>query len=109
MKVRSSVRYLGLAIALLSCGVAFASSYNAVTDFSLTTNVSSNTWSYWGSTNTSVVNYFSNVTLLPVLFNGSCGFGTSCWDASTGTDNLILQNVTGSDGFSPTRTRAPAN
>src|SRR5664279_5809550 len=96
-----STRYLVLAAALLSCGVAFATSYNATTDFSLTTNVASNTWSYWGSTSTSVVNYFSNVTLLPVLFNGSCGFGTSCWDASSGAQNLILQNVTGSDGFFP--------
>jgi hypothetical protein len=94
-----SARYFVLAIALLSCGVAFATSYNAVTDFSLTTNVASNTWSYWGTTNTNVVNYFSNVTLLPVLFNTTCGFGTSCWDASSGPANLILQNVTGSDGF----------
>ena len=38
-----STRYLVLAAALLSCGVAFATSYNAVTDFSLTTNVASNT------------------------------------------------------------------
>ena len=101
MKVRFSARYLVLAVALLSCGVAFATSYNAVTDFSLTTNVASNTWSYWGSPSTSVVNYFSNVTLLPVLFNGTCGFGTSCWDASSGPSNLILQNVTASDAFFP--------
>ena len=101
MKFCSSTRYLVLAAALLWCGVAFATSDNATTDFSLTTNVASNTWSYWGSPNASVVNYFSNVTLLPVLFNGSCGFGTSCWDASSGAQNLILQNVTGSDGFFP--------
>ena len=101
MEVRSSTRYFVLAAALLSCGVAFATSYNAVTDFSLTTNVASNTWSYWGSPSNSIVNYFANVTLLPVLFNGSCGFGTSCWDASSGPSNLILQNVTSSDALFP--------
>lgn len=101
MKVRFSARYLVLAIALLSCGVAFAASYDAVTDFNLSSNVAGNTWSYWGSPSNSIVNYFSNVTLLPVLFNGTCGFGTSCWDESTGIQNLILQNVTGSDAFFP--------
>ncbi len=95
-----STRYLVLAAALLSCGVAFATSYNAVTDFSLTTNVASNTWSYWDSPSTSVVNYFSNVTLLPEFIPGCGGPGIPCW-YDPGTQNLILQNVTGSDALLP--------
>ncbi len=82
----------------LSCG--FAGSFDAVTGFSLTTNVGTNTWSYYGGASTAVSTFESTVSLLPVLFNGSCGGGTSCWDTNSGASNLILQNVTGADvGF----------
>jgi hypothetical protein len=79
----------------------FASSFDAVTGFSLTTNTASNIWSYWGTTNTDVSSYAANVSLLPVLFNGTCGGEMSCWDAPTQSDNLVLQNVSGSDAGFP--------
>jgi hypothetical protein len=78
-----------------------AATFDPVTQFSLTTNVAGNRWSYWGDPNTSIATYPANISLLPVLFNGSCGFGTSCWDTSSGEDNLILQNVTGLDASFP--------
>lgn len=82
----------------LSCG--FAGSFDAVTGFSLTTNVGTNTWSYYGGASTDVSTFEGTVSLLSVLYNGSCGGGTSCWDTSSGAANLILQNVTGADvGF----------
>jgi hypothetical protein len=87
----------GLFIAGLGAGGACAASFDAVTGFSLTTNTAANTWSYWGTPNTSVAGYAGDVALLPVLFPGTCGSGTSCWDASSGTQNLILDNVTGAD------------
>jgi hypothetical protein len=76
----------------LSCGLA-----DAVTGFSLTTNTASNTWSYYAGTSTNVSTFASTVSLVPVLFNTTCGFGTSCWDTTSGEENLILQNVTGAD------------
>jgi hypothetical protein len=78
-----------------------ASSFDAVTGFSLTTNAATNTWSYYGGTSTSVSTFESTVSLLGVLFNTSCGSGTSCWDASSGPSNLILQNVTGANAGFP--------
>jgi hypothetical protein len=83
----------------LSCGLA--GPFDAVTGFSLTTNTAANTWSYYGGTNTSVSTFESTVSLLPMLFNGSCGSGTSCWDTNSGPANLILQNVSGADAPFP--------
>jgi hypothetical protein len=83
----------------LSCG--FASSFDAVTGFSLTTNTAANTWSYYGGTSTAVSTFESTVSLLPVLFNTTCGGGTSCWDTNSGPSNLILQNVTGASQSFP--------
>jgi PEP-CTERM motif len=88
-----------LAVALAAPSIAGATTYNAVTDFSLTTNTASNTWSYWYNTSTSVSTYQSGLALNPFLFDTTCGFGTSCWDQTTGSDNLILQNITGSDAL----------
>ncbi len=88
---------ISLCLACLTMSAASAATFDAVTGFSLTTNVATNTWSYWGTTSTTIGTYASNVALLPVLFNGSCGSGTSCWDTSGGISNLVLQNVTGAD------------
>lgn len=84
-------------LVVASVGVASAASYDAVSQFSLTTNTPTNTWSYWGSPSTDVNTYGATIAILPVLFDTTCGFGTSCWDTSTGVQNLILQNVTGAD------------
>jgi hypothetical protein len=86
-----------LALGAVSIPAVFAGTFDAETQFSLTTNTASNTWSYWGSSSTTVSTYPSTIALLPVLFDKTCGFGTSCWDATTIIGNLILQNATGSD------------
>lgn len=86
-------------VACLTLGAASATSFDAVTNFSLTTNVASNIWSYWATPSTTISTYASNVALLPVLFDTTCGFGTSCWDVTSGINNLVLQNVTGADAF----------
>jgi hypothetical protein len=83
----------------LSCG--FASSFDAVTGFSLTTNTAANMWSYYGGASTNVSTFESSVSLLPVFFNTTCGGGTNCWDATATTNNLILQNVTGTSAPFP--------
>ena len=88
------------AVGLSSSG-ALATTFNAVTDFSLSTNTASNTWSYWFNTSTDVSTYNSGLALNSVLFDTTCGFGTSCWDQSSGEQNLILQNVTGADAPFP--------
>jgi hypothetical protein len=87
--------------AALGMSCATAGSFDAVSGFSLSTNTATNLWSYWATSNTSVDSYAANVSILPVLYNGSCGGGTSCWDASSGVQNLVLQNVTGSDFLFP--------
>jgi hypothetical protein len=90
---------IGFALSV-SCG--YSGSFDAVTQFSLTTNMASNTWSYYsGSSSTDVSTFASTVSLMPVLFDTSCGGGTSCWDSTTTTTNLILQNVTGTDAPFP--------
>ncbi len=98
-------RSLGIAIVVVAGialhGVANATVFNAVTDFSLTTNTAANTWSYWTSSSTNVSTYPATIALAPFLFNTTCGFGTSCWDSTASTTNLLLQNVTGSDGPFP--------
>jgi hypothetical protein len=86
-------------LAAASVGLAYATPYDAVSQFSLSTNTPTNLWSYWGSPSTNVSTYASTISILPVLFNTTCGFGTSCWDTSSGEQNLILQNVTGADVF----------
>jgi PEP-CTERM motif len=83
----------------LSCG--FATPFDAVTGFSLVTNTATNTWSYYGGSSTNVNTFASTVSLLPVLFNTTCGSGTSCWDATGSISNLILQNVTGATATFP--------
>jgi hypothetical protein len=86
-----------LALGVMSIATVLASPFDAVSQFSLTTNTATNQWSYWGSPSTTVSTYPGSISLLPVLFNGTCGSGTSCWDTNSGIQNLILQNVTGVD------------
>src|ERR1700730_15124698 len=86
-----------LALGAVSISAALASPFDANSQFSLTTNTAANTWSYWGNTSSTVSTYTTGLTLLPVLFNTTCGFGTSCWDATTTTNILVLQNATGAD------------
>ena len=99
------MKYFSLAAALAMClavpSVAAATTYDAVTGFSLTTNSASNTWSYWYNTSTSVSAYESGLGLNTWQFLNTCGYGTSCWDQTEYKDNVILQNVTGSDAPFP--------
>jgi hypothetical protein len=90
-----------LIVFALSLSRGFSGSIDAVTGFSLTTNTATNTWSYYGGTSTTISTFESTVSLLPVLFNASCGGGTSCWDTNSGPANLILQNVSGADASFP--------
>jgi PEP-CTERM motif-containing protein len=95
----SKTSFTLLMAAVLGTSCASAAAFNAVTGFSLTTNTAANRWSYWGTPNTNVSTYAANVALLPVLFNGTCGVGTSCWDETIAANNLVLQNVTGVDAL----------
>jgi hypothetical protein len=90
-----------VALVLLGASCSLGASFNTLTDFSLATNNATNTFSYWGTTSSDVTNYNSNISLLPVLFSGTCGFGTTCWDMTSSEDNLVLYNATGSDGPFP--------
>jgi hypothetical protein len=91
-----------LYVAMLLAGSSLvAASFNTLTDFSLSTNTATNTFSYWGTTSTDVANYNSAISLLPNLFPASCGSGTTCWDMTFSTDNLVLYNATGSDALFP--------
>ena len=95
MKYQLGPIFTGLLICL-GLSTMQGATFDAVSQFSSTTNVATNTWSYWGTHSTDVTNFFTNAALLPNFIPG-CGFGTTCWDTTTGIDNLILRNVTGAD------------
>ncbi len=79
----------------MGVGSAQATMYNPVTGFSNTTNVATNTWSYWYSNSTAVSTYPGSIALNPDFFS-DCGYGTQCWDQTLVLNDLILNNVTGS-------------
>jgi hypothetical protein len=85
-------------ILLFGASSAFAVPFDASSQFSLSTNVAGNTWSYWGATSATVSTYASNSSLLPTFFS-NCEFAGSpplpCWDAAGAS--FIAQNATGSD------------
>jgi hypothetical protein len=106
----------GLATAFLVTAVSQAATiYNPVVVNSATgfqtgagNNLATNVWSYWDSTNASLGTigtgtYASNISLVPAWsYSSPCG-GTAalCWAAQDGSNNLLLDNVSGAGvGFS---------
>jgi hypothetical protein len=94
MSLRSARIGLAVAVPLLAASLAYPQTYNAVTGFELSSNVGTNLWSYWGSSNDGVKDYGSTISLLSTFYS-DCGEGTQCWDTTSGRTNLVLLNVTG--------------
>jgi hypothetical protein len=74
------------------CAVCLhATTFDPFIDFSTTTNLATNPWSFWSTTDTNVSNYNANISLMPEYIV-ACGPGTSdCWDDST-VGNLVYRN-----------------
>jgi hypothetical protein len=90
------LRSLAVAFAVASVSQA-ATVYDPVAQYSPTSNLATNLWSYWDSTNGSLGSYTSNIGLIPTSTVGTCGGGvpTSCW-TNNSSQNQLLYNASGS-------------